>query len=64
MDEKAGSMEKFIATLDPTNMKTLFDLVRMSKRLKALTHPQSVKLDLTPVDLKCDELVTYLSWSR
>jgi hypothetical protein len=57
-------MEKLIAKLDLTNVRTLFELMRMSKRAEVLTHPQLVKLDFPPVDLKLDGPVTYLSWSR
>jgi hypothetical protein len=64
MDEQGGPMEKFIAKLDLTNVKTLFELMRMSKGAEVSTHPQSVKLNLSPVDLKLDGSATYLSWSR
>jgi hypothetical protein len=39
MDEQGGSMEKLIAKLDPTDVKTLFELMRMSKGAKVSTHP-------------------------
>jgi hypothetical protein len=64
MDEQDGSMEKLIAKLDLADVKTLFELMRMSKGAEVSMHPQSVKLDLPPVDLKLDEPATYLSWSR
>jgi hypothetical protein len=64
MDEQGGPMEKLIAKLDPADVKTLFELMRMSKGAEVSTHPQSVKLDLPPVDLKLDGPATYLSWSR
>jgi hypothetical protein len=31
MEEQAGPMEKFIAKLDPDDMKILFELMRISK---------------------------------
>jgi hypothetical protein len=64
MDEQGESMKKLIAKLDPVDVKTLFELMRMLKGVVVLTHPQPVKLDLPPVNLKLDGLVTYLSWSR
>jgi hypothetical protein len=64
MDEQGGPMEKVIAKLDSSDVKTLFELMRMSKGAEVSTHPQSVKLDLPPVDLKLDGLATYLIWSR
>jgi hypothetical protein len=64
IDKQGRPMEKLIAKLDPTDVKTLFELMRMSKGAKVSTHSQSVKLDLPPVDLKLDGPTTYLSWSR
>jgi hypothetical protein len=64
MDEQDGPIEKLIAKLDLVDVKTLFELMRMSKGAEVSTHPQSVKLDLPPVDLKFDGPATYLSWSR
>jgi hypothetical protein len=64
MDEQGGPMEKLIAKLDPADVKTLFELMRMSKEAEVSMYPQSVKLDLPPIDLKLDGPTTYLSWSR
>jgi hypothetical protein len=61
MDEQGGPIEKLIAKLDPEDVKTLFELMRMSKGTEVYTHPQLVKLDLPPVDLKFDGPATYLS---
>jgi hypothetical protein len=63
MDEQGGPMEKLIAKVDPADVKILFEMMRMLKGAEVLTHPQSVKLDLPPVDLKLDGPATYLSWS-
>jgi hypothetical protein len=38
--------------------------MRMSKGAEVSTHPQLVKLDLPPTDLKLDKSATYLSWLR
>jgi hypothetical protein len=57
-------MEKFIAKLDSTDVKTLFELMRTLKETEVSMHSQSVKLDLSPADLKLDGPATYLSWSR
>jgi hypothetical protein len=46
MGEQVGSMKKLIVKLDSADMKTLFELMRMSKRAETSTHPQLVKLDL------------------
>jgi hypothetical protein len=62
MGEQSELMEKLIVKLDSTDVKTLFDLMRMLKGAEVPTHPQSVKLNLPPVDLKLDGPVTYLSW--
>jgi hypothetical protein len=62
MDEQGGSMEKLVAKLDPADVKTLFELMRISKGVEVSTHPQPVKLDLPSLDLKFDEPTTYLSW--
>jgi hypothetical protein len=61
MDKQGGPMEKLIAKLDPADVKTLFELMRMSKGAEISMHPQSVKLDLPSVDLKLDGPTTYLS---
>jgi hypothetical protein len=60
MDEQDGSMEKLVAKLDPADVKTLFDLMRISKGAEVSTHPQPVKLDLPSLDLKLDGPTTYL----
>jgi hypothetical protein len=64
MEVQGGLMEKLIAKLDPEDVGTLLELMRISKRAEVSTHPQSVKLDLPLVDLKLNGPVTYLSWSR
>lgn len=56
-----GSMEKLIEELDPADVKTLLELIRMLKG-DSSTHPHPVKLDLPPVELKLDGPTTYLSW--
>jgi hypothetical protein len=56
--------KKLIAKLDPTDVGTLFELMRMSKGVEISTNPQPVKLDLPSVDLKFDGSTTYLNWSR
>ncbi|KAJ4737614.1 Transposon Ty1-H Gag-Pol polyprotein [Rhynchospora pubera] len=55
-------MDKLLAKLDPDDVKTLLELVKVSNA--AEKHQPSVKLDLPPVDLKLDGPATYLSWSR
>jgi hypothetical protein len=64
MGEQGSSTEKLIAKLDLANVKILFELMRMSKGVEVSTHPQPVKLDLQPVNLKLDGPTTYLSWSH
>jgi hypothetical protein len=39
MDEQGWPMEKLIAKLDPADVKTLFELMRMSKGTEVSTHP-------------------------
>lgn len=53
-------MEKLIEKLDPKDVKTLIKLMRGAD---VSTHPQSIKLDLPPMDLKLEGPTTYLSWS-
>jgi hypothetical protein len=66
MDEQGEPMEKLTAKLDPADVKTLFEFMRMSKGAEVSMHPQSVKLNLPLMDLmdlKLDGSATYLSWS-
>ena len=62
MVDEVGKIEKLIGKLDPDDVKTLLELMRMSKGANVLTHPQPVKVDLPPMDLKLDGPAIYLSW--
>ena len=60
-------MEEIIKKLEPTEVRTLMELMKLSAMRgegSGSGYPQSVKLDLPPVDLKLDGPATYLSWSR
>jgi hypothetical protein len=48
-------MKNLIAKLDLVNVKILFEFMRMSEGADVLIHPQSVKLDLSPVESLMDQ---------
>ncbi|XP_020263960.1 uncharacterized protein LOC109839912 isoform X2 [Asparagus officinalis] len=55
-------MEEIIKKLNPADVSTLMQLMRLSAGESA-TRPLA-KLELPPIDLKLDGPATYLSWSR
>jgi hypothetical protein len=60
-------MEEIIKKLSAVEVKTLMKLMKLSAMIGeglGSAHSQTMKLGLPPVDLKLDEPVMYLSWSR
>ncbi|KAF9672574.1 hypothetical protein SADUNF_Sadunf11G0056300 [Salix dunnii] len=56
-------MEEIVKKLDPVELATLMQFMRMSMGESA-TRPPSVKVELSPIDLKLDGPATCLNWSR
>jgi hypothetical protein len=48
-------MKNLIAKLDLVDVKILLEFMRMSKEANVLIHPQSVKLDFSPVKSLMDQ---------
>lgn len=63
MEANKNPMEEIVKKLDPADLATLMQFMRMSMGESA-TRPPSVKVELPPIDLKLDGPATYLSWSR
>jgi gag-polypeptide of LTR copia-type len=60
-------MEEIIKKRSFAEVKALMELMKLSATKgegSGLSHSQTMKLDLPPVDLKLDGPATYLSWSR